>query len=410
MLGCGCRKRCPLPRDHPDRPGIAAKLAFVQIDRYRSQIFGFDLIRYFKNRAVAYARAGRRRGAYKAVGLIAAPIHAHGGIVGKGILPPGGRSLPIFDIVSGEACGVDLAFDTDGIPFVVPRSAAHFRFVQIAVCSRRGRAHGIAHTAALKRPSENKVLFIQLIPAHIPCHIVVCNKQAPAAFGHCRGAAVLSIGIDRSRIDKGHTVKGAAVKIGVGIPGNTGIGEIEIVCRAGFKGKLLLEDPAGGKGIYFGGDGVAHSVNVPVFIPPVEVVFLQIRGEVHFGIRGRGEVLPGFYDDFDFPRSPAGGAPHIAAVKVESDRLEILFRELGGYFQNRAYAGIVPFRSQLAVIKPAARSFGGVLAEGILSPAIRVVACYISLIPDGIPFVVFRDNRTLLRNSAAHRGRTQSVG
>ena len=220
----------------------------------------------------------------------------------------------------------------------------------------------------------------------------------------------MSIGIDRSRIDKGHTVKGAAVKIGVGIPGNTGIGEIEIVCRAGFKGKLLLEDPAGGKGIYFGGDGVAHSVNVPVFIPPVEVVFLQIRGEVHFGIRGRGEVLPGFYDDFDFPKSPAGGAPHIAAVKVECDYLEILFRELGGHFQNRAYAGIVSFRSQLAVIKPAARSFGGVLAEGILSPAIRVVACYISLIPDGIPFVVFRDNRTLLRNSAAHRGRTQSVG
>ena len=142
----------------------------------------------------------------------------------------------------------------------------------------------------------------------------------------------------------------------------------------------------------------------------MEVVFLQVRGEIHFGIHRRREVLPGFYEDFDFPRSPAGGAPHIAAVKVQGDHLEILFRELGGYFQNRAYAGIVSFRSQLAVIKPAARSFGVVLAEGILSPAIRVVACYISLIPDGIPFVVFRDNRTLLRNSAAHRGRAQRVG
>ena len=286
----------------------------------------------------------------------------------------------------------------------------HFRFVQIAVGSRRGRAHGIAHTAALKGLSENKALFIKLVPAHIPCHIVVCNKQAAATVGHCRGAALLSIGVDRSRIGKGYTVKGAAVKIGVGIPGNTGLGEIEIVCRAGFKGKLLIEGPACGKGIYFGGDRVSHSVNVPFFIPPVEAVFLQIRGEVHFGIHRRGEVLPGFYDDFDFPRSPAGGAPHIAAVKVESDHLEILFREPGGYFQNRAYAGIVSFRSQLAVIKPAARPFGGVLAEGILPPAIRVVACYISLISDCIPFVVFRDNRTLLRNSAAHRGRTQRVG
>ena len=220
----------------------------------------------------------------------------------------------------------------------------------------------------------------------------------------------MSIGVDRSRIGKGNTVKGAAVKIGVGIPGNTGLGEIKIVCRAGFKGKLLLEGPARGKGIYFGGDGVAHSVNIPVFIPPVEVVFLQVRGEVHFGIHRRREVLPGFYEDFDFPRSPAGGAPHIAAVKVEGDHLKILFRELGGYFQNRAYAGIVSFRSQLAVIKPAARSFGGILAEGILPPAIRVVAFYISLIPDGIPFVVLRDNRALLRNSAAHRGRAQSVG
>ena len=220
----------------------------------------------------------------------------------------------------------------------------------------------------------------------------------------------MSIGIDRSRIGKGNTVQRAAVKIGVGIPGNTGIGEVKIVCRAGFKGKLLLEGPACGKGIYFGGDGVSHSVNIPVFIPPVEVVFLQVRGEVHFGIHRRREVLPGFYEDFDFPRSPAGGAPHIAAVKVQGDHLEILFRELGGYFQNRAYAGIVSFRSQLAVIKPAARPFGGVLAEGVLPPAIKLVACYISLIPDGIPFVVFRDNRTLLRNSAAHRGRTQSVG
>ena len=220
----------------------------------------------------------------------------------------------------------------------------------------------------------------------------------------------MSIGIDRSRIGKGNTVQRAAVKIGVGIPGNTGIGEIKIVCRAGFKGKLLLEGPACGKGIYFGGDGVSHSVNVSVFIPPVEVVFLQIRGEVHFGIHRRGEVLPGFYEDFDFPRSPAGGAPHIAAVKVEGDHLEILFRQLGGYFQNRAYAGIVSFRSQLAVIKSAARPLGGILAEGILPPAIRFVACYISLIPDGIPFVVFRDNRTLLRNSAAHRGRAQRVG
>ena len=220
----------------------------------------------------------------------------------------------------------------------------------------------------------------------------------------------MSIGVDRSRIGKGNTVQRAAVKIGVGIPGNTGIGEIKIVCRAGFKGKLLLEGPARGKGIYFGGDRVAHSVNIPVFIPPVEVVFLQVRGEVHFGIHRRREVLPGFYEDFDFPRSPAGGAPHIAAVKVQGDHLEILFRELGGYFQNRAYAGIVSFRSQLAVIKPAARPLGSVLVEGILPPAIRVVACYISLIPDGIPFVVFRDNRTLLRNSAAHRGRTQSIG
>ena len=84
-----------------------------------------------------------------------------------------------------------------------------------------------------------------------------------------------------------------------------------------------------------------RGVNIPVFIPPVEVVFLQVRGEVHFGIHRRGEVLPGFYDDFDFPRSPAGGAPHIAAVKVQGDHLEILFRELGGYFQNRAYVGLV---------------------------------------------------------------------
>ena len=127
--GCGRRKRRALTRDHPDRSGIAPQLTFIQVDRYRSQIFGFDLIRYFKNRAIAYARAGRRRAAYKAAGLIAAAIHAHGGVVGKGILPPGGRSLPIFDVVSGEACGVDLALDTNGIPFVVPRSAAHFRFV-----------------------------------------------------------------------------------------------------------------------------------------------------------------------------------------------------------------------------------------------------------------------------------------
>ena len=220
----------------------------------------------------------------------------------------------------------------------------------------------------------------------------------------------MSMGTDRSRIGKGNTVKGAAVKIGVRAAGNTGIGEIEIICRAGFKGKLLLEGPACGKGIYFGGDRVSHSVNVSFFIPPVKVVFLQIRGEVHFGIRGRGEALPGFYDDFDFPKSPAGGAPHIAAVKVECDYLEILFRELGGHFQNRAYAGIVSFRSQLAVIKPAARPFGGILAESILPPAIRVVAFYISLISDCVPFVVFRGNRTLLRNSAAHRGRTQSIG
>ena len=410
VLGCGRRKRCPLPREHPDRPGIAAKLAFVQVDRYRPQIFGFHLLRYLKNRAIAYARAGGWGGAYKAVGPLAAPIHAHGRITGEGILPPGGQSLPVFDIVPGEACGVNLALDTDGIPFVVPRSAAHLRFVQIAVCSRRGRAHGIAHTAALKRPSENKALFIQLVPAHIPCHIVVCHKQAPAAVDPCRGAAVLSIGIDRSRIGKGNTVQRAAVKIGVGAAGNTGLGEIEIVCGAGFKGKLFVKGPARGKGIYFGGDGVAHSVNIPVFIPPVEVVFLQVRGEIHFGIHRRGEVLPGFYEDFDFPRSPAGGAPHIAAVKVQGDHLEILFRELGGYFQNRAYAGIVSFRSQLAVIKPAARPLGGILAEGILSPAIRVIAFYISLIPDGIPLVVSRDNRALLRNSAAHRGRTQSVG
>ena len=94
----------------------------------------------------------------------------------------------------------------------------------------------------------------------------------------------MSIGIDRSRIGKGYTVKGAAVKIGVGFPGNTGLGEIKIVCRAGFKGKLFIEGPACGKGIYFGGDGVSYSVNISVFIPPVEVVFLQIRGEVHFGI------------------------------------------------------------------------------------------------------------------------------
>ena len=410
MLGCGCRKRCPLPRDHPDRPGISAKLAFVQVDRYRPQIFGFHLIRYLKNRSIAYTRAGGRRGTCKAVGPLAAPIYAHGRITGEGILPPGGRSLPIFDIVSGEACGVDLALDTDGIPFVVPRSAAHFRFVQIAVGSRRGCAHGIGYAAALKRLSENKALFIQLVPAHIPCHIVVCHKQAPAAVDPCRRTVLLSIGVDRSRIGKGNTVKGAAVKIGVGAAGNTGLGEIEIVCRAGFKGKLLLESPACGKGIYFGGDGVSHPVNIPVFIPPVEVVFLQVRGEIHFGIHRCREVLPGFYEDFDFPRSPAGGAPHIAAVKVDGDHLKILFRELGGDFQNRAYAGIVSFRSQLAVIKPAARSFGGVLAEGILPPAIKLVAFYISLIPDGIPFVVFRDNRTLLRNSAAHRGRTQSVG
>ena len=406
VLGCGRRKRRALSGDYADRPGIAAKRAFVQVDRYRAQIFGFDLIRYFKNRAVAYARAGGRRATCKAAGLIAAPIYAHGGIVGKGILPPGGRSLPVFDIVSCEACGIDFALDKDRIPFVVPRSASHLSFVQIAVRPRRGRAHGIAHTAALERLSENKALFIKRVPAHVPGHIVVCNKQASANVDHCRGAALLSIGIDRSRIGKGYTVKGAAVIIGVGIPGNTGLGEIEIVCRAGFKGKLFIEGPACGKGIYFVGDGVPHSVNIPVFIPPVEVVFLQIRGEVHFGIHRRREVLPGFYEDFDFPRSPAGGAPHIAAVKVQGDHLEILFRELGGYFQNRAYAGIVSFRSQLAVIKPAARSFGGVLAEGILSPAIRVVACYISLISDCIPFVVFRDNRTLLRNSAAHRGRT----
>ena len=54
------------------------------------------------------------------------------------------------------------------------------------------------------------------------------------------------------------------------------------------------------------------------------------------------EVLLAFYEDFNFPRSPAGGAPHIAAVKVEVTTNEILFRECGGYFQNRAYAGIVP--------------------------------------------------------------------
>ena len=71
--------------------GCAAKLAFVQVDRYRSQIFGFHLLRYLKNRAIAYARAGGRRAACKAVGLLAAPIYAHGRVTGKGLLPPGGH-------------------------------------------------------------------------------------------------------------------------------------------------------------------------------------------------------------------------------------------------------------------------------------------------------------------------------